>query len=456
MRSRTSGSRRRCSPAGAILSHGAGRPVGRAFARRLAVLFGATRGLLARGGGVPQIGDADAPRVLALRDRAPADAGNLLPLGAALLNDASLLAGRGPGDAADVAWLLGPRALAGLAAARAGRRPRSASFAAAGLHVLRRGPFEVFMSCGPNGQRGVGGHSHNDKLALEVRAHGALAVCDGGTPSTGSDPEVRDAFRSTRAHATVVVDGLEQAPLLRDRPGALPDVAAARLLAFEPGGPADRLVGRAPRLRARGRRPHARGPRRRGGGGGAWTASPAPGRTGWSCAGRSRARARAGVPRDRGGRGRARPARRAPPGCRSRSIARTRSRCPSAGAASSWRSPSPPGSCRRSLPGCGRPGTASSSHGSVALVAGDPPLSRDARDAARGDRPAGVSARGGGPVRAVLSHGECSPPSSPSSSPRSRWPRPPRRRPPPFPRTSAGRSSPRCRRSCRAPPSGSG
>ena len=99
------------------------------------------------------------------------------------------------------------------------------------------------MSCGPNGQRGVGGHSHNDKLALEVRAHGAIAVCDGGTPSTGSDPEVRDAFRSTRAHATVVVDGLEQAPLLRERPGALPDVAAARLLSFEPGGPADRCVG---------------------------------------------------------------------------------------------------------------------------------------------------------------------------------------------------------------------
>ncbi|HEX9307645.1 MAG TPA: heparinase II/III-family protein [Anaeromyxobacter sp.] len=229
--------------AGAILSHGAGRPVGSAFARRLAALLGATRTLLAAGGAVPQIGEADAPRVLALRDRAPADAGNLLPLAAALLRAPALLVAPGPGDAADVAWLLGPRPLAALAAARQGDRPRSASFAAAGLHVLRRGPFEVFVSCGPNGQRGVGGHSHNDKLALELRADGALGVCDGGTPSAGGDPELRDAFRSTRAHATVVVDGLEQAPLLRERPGALPDVTAARLLAFEPGGTADRLVG---------------------------------------------------------------------------------------------------------------------------------------------------------------------------------------------------------------------
>ncbi len=229
--------------AGAILAHGARRPVGRVFARRLAALLGATRALLSAGGDVPQIGEADAPRVLALRDRAPTDAANLMPLGAALLRDPSLLAAPGPGDAADVAWLLGPRPLAALAAARPGRSPRSASFAAAGVHVLRRGPFEVFVSCGPNGQHGVGGHSHNDKLSLELRAHGELAVCDGGTPATGAGPELRDAFRSTRAHATVVVDGLEQAPLLRERPEALPDVTAARLLAFEPGGTADRLLG---------------------------------------------------------------------------------------------------------------------------------------------------------------------------------------------------------------------
>jgi hypothetical protein len=229
--------------AAAILCHGARRGVGRGYAARLAALFRATRALLASSGELPQLGDADAGRVLALRDRTPNEGRWLLPLGAALLRSPGLLGAPAPGDAAEVGWLLGPRALAGVSRARPRRPPRSASFPAGGFHVLRRGRFEAFVSCGSNGQRGIGGHSHNDKLALELYVGGALAVCDAGSPSTTGDPELRDAFRSTRAHATLTVDGLEQAPLLADRPFALPDVAGARVLAFEPGGPADRLVG---------------------------------------------------------------------------------------------------------------------------------------------------------------------------------------------------------------------
>jgi hypothetical protein len=228
--------------AAAILCHGSRRGAGRAFAQRLAALFAATRALLPSSGQLPLIGDADAGRVLALRDRADTDAAWLLPLGAALFRDPGLLAVDGPGDAVEVPWLLGPAAAAWLALARARRPPRSASFARGGFHVLRRAPFEAFLSCGGNGQRGIGGHSHNDKLSVELYVEGALAVCDAGTPATTGDPEVRDAFRSTRAHATIVVDGLEQAPLLAGRPFALPDVTAARLVAFEPGGRADRIV----------------------------------------------------------------------------------------------------------------------------------------------------------------------------------------------------------------------
>lgn len=229
--------------AAAILCHGARRGVGHAFARKLAALFSTTRTLLAASGEIPQLGDADAARVLALRERVPTDGAWLLPLGAAVLRDPALLVAPGSGDSVEVAWLLGPRAVAALATARPGRRPRSASFPDGGFHVLRRGPFEAFLSCGANGQHGIGGHSHNDKLALELFVDGALAVCDGGTPATSGDPELRDAYRSTRAHATVMVDGLEQAPLLSDHPFALPDVTQARLLAFEPGGSADRLAG---------------------------------------------------------------------------------------------------------------------------------------------------------------------------------------------------------------------
>ncbi len=230
--------------AGTILTHGARHGVGREHVTRLRAAFRAARSLLSSRGEIPQIGDDDSGRVLALRERGPTDGGYLLPLGAALLRDPSLLVEPGPGDAAEVAWLLGPGSLDVLAAMRPpARRPGSASFPAGGFHVLRRGHFEAFMSCGPNGQRGIGGHSHNDKLSIELFAKGSLAVCDSGSPTYTGDPELRDAFRSTRAHATVMIDGLEQAPILPGRPFALPDVAEARLLAFDPGGPADRLLG---------------------------------------------------------------------------------------------------------------------------------------------------------------------------------------------------------------------
>jgi hypothetical protein len=229
--------------AGLVLAHGARRPLGSGYGRRLRALYASTRALLSSSGELPQIGDNDSGRVLALRERGPTEGGYLLPLGAALLRDPALLVRRGAADAAEVAWLLGPRALDALAAARPGRAPASASFPAGGFHALRRGPLEVFVSCGPSGQRGIGGHSHNDKLALELHAGGALAVCDPGTASYTGDPDLRNAFRSTRAHATIVVDGLEQAPIPAERLFALPDAAAARLLEFDPGGTAARLAG---------------------------------------------------------------------------------------------------------------------------------------------------------------------------------------------------------------------
>jgi hypothetical protein len=229
--------------AGLVLAHGGRRGLGRGYARRLRAMFGAARGLLASSGELPQIGDNDAGHVLALAARGPTEGGYLLPLGAALFRDPGLLVRRGGADAAEVAWLLGPDALAWVARARPGPPPASVSFPDGGFHALRRGRLELFVSCGPNGQRGLGGHNHNDKLALELHAGGVLAVCDPGMPVYGRDPELRNAFRATRAHATVVVDGLEQSPVPPERIFALPDLARARLLAFEVDGAEARLAG---------------------------------------------------------------------------------------------------------------------------------------------------------------------------------------------------------------------
>ncbi len=227
-----------------VLSLGARGGLGASYARRLHGMFRAARALLARSGDLPQIGDNDSGHVLAFRARGPTEGGYLAALGAALFRDPALrVAGAPPGDGVEAAWLLGPAALAWLGRAPPAAAPRSASLPVGGWHVLRRGPIEAFVSCGRNGQRGLGGHDHNDKLSLELRVEGALAVADPGMPCYGRDPALRDAFRSTRAHATLAVDGLEQAPLPADRIFALPEAADARVLELTLGGEVERLVG---------------------------------------------------------------------------------------------------------------------------------------------------------------------------------------------------------------------
>jgi hypothetical protein len=236
--------------AGLLVAHHSRRGLGGAYTRTLRAMFRATRTLLTSSGELPQLGDNDSGHAFALRQRGPTEGGYLLPLGAALLHEPALLLAQAwpsgdvaAAEAAEALWLLGPAALRFLARARPGPPTGSAVLPAGGFHVLRRGPFEAFFSCGPSGQRGIGGHSHNDKLGIELWVAGALAVCDPGMPVYGRDPALRDRFRSTSAHATVAVDGLEQVELVPGRIFALPDAADARLEGFSRGVDADHLTG---------------------------------------------------------------------------------------------------------------------------------------------------------------------------------------------------------------------
>jgi hypothetical protein len=181
------------------------------------VVEGAVRGLfrslaatLNPSGNMPQIGDLDSCRALPLAPRAALDA--------SFVADAS---------APEWQWL--PAARGYLAP----RPARSVLLSDAGVAVLRKGDAWLCLGSGPNGQGGTGGHAHNDKNSVELSFGDFDVLVDRGTFVYARDPAERDARRSTAAHSTVQVDGLEQNRIVPGRLFALPDTAQARLARME-------------------------------------------------------------------------------------------------------------------------------------------------------------------------------------------------------------------------------
>ncbi|SET49807.1 heparinase II/III family protein [Stigmatella erecta] len=217
----------------------AGVALGEAYEARLRGMFAAVRAWCSEQGLAPQVGDNDSGRIFPFRDRADLEHGYLVPLGAALLGDGTLAGGEFPDEAA---WLLGRPGLERFQALRPAAPPTSVSFPAGGFHVLRGAGAVTTVSAGPQGQGGVGGHNHNDKLSFELHLKGVPVIVDPGTGTYTREPAQRNAFRSTAAHNTLMVDGVEQVAIVPERLFALPEAARARVEMFQAGAELDRLT----------------------------------------------------------------------------------------------------------------------------------------------------------------------------------------------------------------------
>ena len=101
------------------------------------------------------------------------------------------------------AWLFGPAVLAVTISS-----PKRHNFtaASAGYHVLRRAGTEAFMRCGPHRFR----PHHADQLHVDLRRDGQPLTLDPGTFSYNALPPWDHAFKNTRFHNTVSVDGQDQ------------------------------------------------------------------------------------------------------------------------------------------------------------------------------------------------------------------------------------------------------
>ncbi|MGW8391234.1 alginate lyase family protein [Pseudoduganella sp. HUAS MS19] len=172
------------------------------------------------GGNVPMTGDADDARMLRLDASAAPPYRSLLAGAALLFERPDFKAKAGALDDrnrwlfahADARWADLP-----LPAADACETPRLA-FPQGGYYLLGSNfgtPREVriVVDCGPLGYLSLAAHGHADALAFTLSMGGQELLIDPGTYAYHTHRQWRDYFRSTAAHNTVQIDGLDQSEI---------------------------------------------------------------------------------------------------------------------------------------------------------------------------------------------------------------------------------------------------
>jgi hypothetical protein len=159
-------------------------------------------------GHLPTIGDDDGGRLFPICGRRSADASDSLWLAAALLGRPELAVSDPPEEAL---WMLGDDSVSRVAS---GPRlvPTSQLFPDSGYGVLRSQDGHGIIDAGPHGFLNAG-HAHAGALSLVLSAGGHPFLIDPGTATYTMDRKLRNRFRSTAMHNTVVIDGrMQSAP----------------------------------------------------------------------------------------------------------------------------------------------------------------------------------------------------------------------------------------------------
>jgi hypothetical protein len=217
--------------------------LGEAELRRFRKMFEALGRLTDEIGRIPLIGDNDSGRIHSLLNRTDSDSRFLLSAGQML--GAKTESRFSFQETPELAWLFGfePSSRRAVIPAEAGIQTTASSKASAdwipafagmtancdrggsGLLVLSGEKDHLVFSAQPNGTRGLGNHSHNDKLSFTLSVGEDQFFIDPGSGLYTSDPAIRNKMRSTLIHNTVEIDGQEQNDFLADDLFALADQA---------------------------------------------------------------------------------------------------------------------------------------------------------------------------------------------------------------------------------------
>jgi len=164
-------------------------------------------------GTAPQIGDNDDGRLQILSQYGNwnrLDHRYLLAIGADLFNrpDLKQAAGEFPEEAF---WLLGEGGLRRFNTLPEQKAALSSKdFPDGGFYLMRKDNLYLIMDCVPTAPKTPSGHKHNSRLSFDLFAYDKSFIVDPGAYIYTADKEMRNLFRSTRYHNTVVVDGAEQ------------------------------------------------------------------------------------------------------------------------------------------------------------------------------------------------------------------------------------------------------
>lgn len=166
--------------------------------------------LIKPNGKIPQIGDNDSGRLFKFTEREVLDHSYLLCLGSIFFREPKWKR-KEFGYDYEALWVLGQRGKKAWDDIEWNENVTvSKAFKDAGFYIMRDKDVYLFISCGPNGQNGNGGHGHNDKLSFELCIGGEDFIIDPGTYLYTPEPEWRNKFRSTAWHNTLQIGELEQ------------------------------------------------------------------------------------------------------------------------------------------------------------------------------------------------------------------------------------------------------
>ncbi len=167
-------------------------------------------------GMIPQIGDNDNGRFLIFCKRPVLEHKYLLTLAAIYYKEPGFKLSFFDFDE-EASWIFGKSGKEFYDSAPFRKEPlASKAFPDAGWYIIRSGKEYCFISCGPNGQNGNGGHAHNDKLSFELMIDGQDIIIDPGTYVYTPRPAERNKFRLTGYHNTIKFDDCEQNEILKE------------------------------------------------------------------------------------------------------------------------------------------------------------------------------------------------------------------------------------------------